>query len=186
MSTTRKPLGKRLRFEIFDRDGFQCQYCGRQPPDVCLNVDHIIPVLEGGSNDPANLTTSCSECNSGKGARMLTNGTGSERDRLRRAQEHMESIDLAKVAKKALRARNSLRSLATELVCETCYVDECEKKTVTLVVNGMREFGPERVMEWIDRAASKVGAERGVSEYNLIRYFCGILRRVREEEQCSA
>jgi 5-methylcytosine-specific restriction endonuclease McrA len=64
----RTPLPQKLRYEILRRDGFTCQYCGRKPPDVDLEVDHIDPVSKGGLNDPKNLITACRECNAGKGA----------------------------------------------------------------------------------------------------------------------
>lgn len=47
----RKSLGQRSRFEVFKRDGFKCQYCGRNPPEAILQVDHIIAVANGGSSD---------------------------------------------------------------------------------------------------------------------------------------
>jgi hypothetical protein len=62
---------KKLRFEIFKRDSFVCQYCGSHPPKAILHVDHIVPVADGGENDEDNLTTSCAACNLGKGARSL-------------------------------------------------------------------------------------------------------------------
>lgn len=64
--TERVALGTRTRFEVFKRDSFTCQYCGRAAPDIVLNVDHIKPVAEGGTNDLVNLITSCFSCNSGK------------------------------------------------------------------------------------------------------------------------
>ena len=63
----RKPLSKKIRFEVFKRDKFTCQYCGRMSPDVILEVDHIEPVAEGGDNEITNLITSCRDCNRGKG-----------------------------------------------------------------------------------------------------------------------
>jgi predicted restriction endonuclease len=57
---------QKTRFHIFKRDNFRCQYCGRSSDDVQLEVDHIIPVSKGGSNDVDNLITSCRECNRGK------------------------------------------------------------------------------------------------------------------------
>lgn len=62
----RKPLSKRTRFEVFKRDGFRCCYCGASAKTSQLEVDHIIPVSLGGSNDMDNLITSCRNCNGGK------------------------------------------------------------------------------------------------------------------------
>lgn len=59
------------RFEIFKRDKFTCQYCGKEPPAVLLELDHVIPVSQGGTDDDINLITSCFECNRGKGGKPL-------------------------------------------------------------------------------------------------------------------
>ena len=68
----RKSIPKSVRFEVFKRDSFKCQYCGASAPDVILEVDHIVPVAEGGENDMMNLITSCKDCNRGKGKKKLT------------------------------------------------------------------------------------------------------------------
>lgn len=62
------PSFLRTRFRIFARDNFQCQYCGRSPrKDRCkLEIDHIIPRNNNGSDEESNLITSCKECNLGK------------------------------------------------------------------------------------------------------------------------
>ena len=60
------PVSKRLRYEIFRRDGHKCRYCGASAPDAPLRVDHVTPVALGGSDDPSNLVTACEPCNSGK------------------------------------------------------------------------------------------------------------------------
>lgn len=64
-------LSKRLRFEVFKRDRFTCTYCGRRPPEVLLEADHIVPKCEGGPDTLENLTTSCEPCNRGKAGRPL-------------------------------------------------------------------------------------------------------------------
>lgn len=69
--TKRKSLSKKIRFEVFKRDSFTCQYCGSKVPDVILEVDHIKPVSKGGKNELINLVTSCFSCNRGKGKREL-------------------------------------------------------------------------------------------------------------------
>lgn len=55
-----------VRFDVFKRDQFTCTYCGKRPPDATLEVDHIIPIVEGGGDEPENLTTACWDCNRGK------------------------------------------------------------------------------------------------------------------------
>lgn len=70
--SARKPIGKKLRFEVFKRDNFTCQYCGATAPEAILHVDHMNPVAGGGTNDILNLVTSCEACNLGKGAREIS------------------------------------------------------------------------------------------------------------------
>ena len=68
----RKSISPRLRFEIFKRDAFVCQYCGRTPPDVVLEADHVVSVSTGGGNESTNLVTACVDCNRGKAAGSLS------------------------------------------------------------------------------------------------------------------
>lgn len=68
----RLSVARSIRFEVFKRDRFSCQYCGRRAPEVVLHLDHIQPVSKGGSNEVLNLVTSCAECNLGKGAKVLS------------------------------------------------------------------------------------------------------------------
>ena len=42
-----------------------------RPPQVELEIDHVIPVARGGSDDDDNLTATCSDCNLGKADRLL-------------------------------------------------------------------------------------------------------------------
>lgn len=64
-------LRKGIRFDVFHRDGFACVYCGRRPPDVLLEADHIVPRAKGGVDEIDNLATSCRDCNNGKSAKSL-------------------------------------------------------------------------------------------------------------------
>ena len=69
----RKALSKKTRFEVLKRDKFTCKWCGRSAvqDEVVLEIDHIVPVKEGGNNHMLNLVTSCFECNRGKAANMI-------------------------------------------------------------------------------------------------------------------
>lgn len=68
----RKPISKKIRFDVLKRDNFTCQYCSAKAPDVTLEVDHITPVCKGGGNNIDNLTTACYSCNRGKSGNLLT------------------------------------------------------------------------------------------------------------------
>lgn len=71
--TTRTGISQKLRFEIFQRDKFTCQYCGRTKDGdkVKLELDHIVPVSKGGTDEINNLTTSCRDCNQGKSNKII-------------------------------------------------------------------------------------------------------------------
>ena len=64
----RKGIKPSVRFEVLRRNKFCCTYCGKAAVDgYKLVIDHILPVSKGGTNDIENLTSSCEECNIGKG-----------------------------------------------------------------------------------------------------------------------
>ncbi len=56
---------KLTRAEVFTRDCYVCQYCGRQTRE--LTLDHIIPRRRGGEHAWENLVSACIPCNRHKG-----------------------------------------------------------------------------------------------------------------------
>jgi hypothetical protein len=93
----RKGISKKTRFEVFKRDSFTCQYCGIAAPNVVLHVDHIQPVSKGGDEkDITNLITSCQSCNSGKGARELSDDAViiRRKKQLDELQERREQLEM--------------------------------------------------------------------------------------------
>lgn len=55
------------RQEIFRRDNYTCQYCGRKTSE--LTVDHVIPKKDGGKHIWSNVVSACISCNHHKGSR---------------------------------------------------------------------------------------------------------------------
>jgi hypothetical protein len=105
----RQPISKKLRFEVFKRDSFACQYCGRQAPNVILHCDHLEPVAEGGASDILNLITSCADCNAGKGARRLSDDATltKQLNQLAELNERREQINMMLAWQKELAALDS-------------------------------------------------------------------------------
>jgi 5-methylcytosine-specific restriction endonuclease McrA len=64
-----RPHVRLSKQEIFRRDNYTCQYCGKQVKD--LTIDHVIPRHLGGQHRWDNLVSACPTCNRRKGGRPL-------------------------------------------------------------------------------------------------------------------
>lgn len=61
---SRKTVSGKVRQNVFMRDNYTCQICGATVKDGAkLELDHIIPVSKGGTNDEDNLQVLCQQCN---------------------------------------------------------------------------------------------------------------------------
>lgn len=154
----RKGISKKVRFEVFKRDSFTCQYCGRKAPDIILEVDHIDPVANGGTGDIMNLITSCENCNAGKSDRLLSDQSVVEkqREQVAKLQMRREQIDMM------LQWRESLLSIndyETEKIME--FINKriqpfTLKPAVKEIINGYKKkFGFEGVISAVEVAAAQ-------------------------------
>jgi hypothetical protein len=137
----RQSISKKVRFEVFKRDSFTCQYCGAKAPDVVLQVDHIQPVAEDGLSDILNLVTACFDCNSGKGARRLDDRSVVERQRaqIEILQQRREQLEMM------LQWRDESERLKIDVV--QTVVDRIAQKT-GLEPN---ESGRGHIRRWLKR-----------------------------------
>lgn len=174
----RKAISKSVRFNIFKRDRFSCQYCGAHPPGVLLHVDHIHPVAEGGTNDDDNLITACEPCNLGKGAGLLTDVPKSL---AQKAAEIAEMEEQLKGYQSVLRAQRSrLDDESWEVA--GIYMQHFDTNTILKAdrqsIKGFIEkLGVVEVLGAMEKAV----ATKPHSEYSAFKYFCGICwNKVRE------
>ena len=116
----REGLSKKTRFEVFKRDKFTCQYCGRMAPDVILEVDHLKPVAKGGDNSMLNLITSCKECNRGKRDIELSDDTSVKKQQaqLKMLAERKEQLEMI------LQWRDGLKQIENESISAVTKVIE--------------------------------------------------------------
>lgn len=62
-----KGISRKLRTQILNRDQYTCQTCGHEDKTgKTLQVDHITNVAAGGTNQPTNLQTLCTNCHKAK------------------------------------------------------------------------------------------------------------------------
>jgi 5-methylcytosine-specific restriction endonuclease McrA len=176
----RKPIPKKLRFEVFKRDNFTCQYCGKMAPDVVLEVDHIIPIADGGRNDILNLVTSCFDCNRGKGkVRLNDNQTlKKQQEQIKQLAERREQIEML------MDWRRELEMFDDEQVEEFCrYFEERFNRGVTdcgkeKLLNWIREFGLLEVLDSFDISIKQYLNKCGLEYcFDYIPRICNVRRQ---------
>jgi hypothetical protein len=157
MATKRKAISKKIRFEIFKRDNFKCQYCGSSAPDVILHVDHIKPVARGGDNDITNYITACESCNMGKGARQLDDNSMLEKQRkqLEELNERRQQLEMM------MKWRKELKSLDNEKLkyakdhfekLSNCKLTECGDRELEKII---KKYPLDIVMDSIEVSTDK-------------------------------
>ena len=63
---TQRPIGwAKIRARVLRRDNSTCRYCG----DAATEVDHVVPVSQGGTHSLSNLVAACADCNAKKNIR---------------------------------------------------------------------------------------------------------------------
>jgi 5-methylcytosine-specific restriction endonuclease McrA len=62
----RRGITLKTRYAILRRDNFRCVLCGTTAVTEQLEIDHITPVVNGGTNNESNLRILCRPCNRGK------------------------------------------------------------------------------------------------------------------------
>jgi 5-methylcytosine-specific restriction endonuclease McrA len=62
-----RSVRKMTRLEIFKRDQYTCQYCGKVTRN--LTLDHVIPRYRGGQHTWENVVSACVPCNRRKAGR---------------------------------------------------------------------------------------------------------------------
>lgn len=180
----RKGLSKGLRFEIFKRDGFTCQYCGQKPPDVVLQVDHITPVALGGGNDVMNLVTSCEACNQGKKAKRLDIAPRPDAD-FAWLEMQQELAELQRYQRAKTERDKLMEQIVTALQETWCRISGLDWAPAKHVIRqAIDKYSPDLVEEAITVVAPKVAGGYVRKERDeWLRYMHGTLKNLAEDSQ---
>lgn len=182
----RKSISKKLRFEVFKRDSFTCQYCGRMAPDVVLEIDHIKPVVDGGENDVLNLVTSCFDCNRGKGKRKL-----SDKDEIKKQQEQLKELNRKREQLEMLlewrKELNNLTGMQVDSI-EQAFYERTDKMFTeegrSSVSKWIKEFGINEVFECLELSLDQYfvlnDSTTTIKAFNYIPRICNVRKRQRE------
>jgi hypothetical protein len=167
-------ISKRLRFEVFKRDGFRCRYCGAGVIEVTLHCDHVVPESKGGPTVAENLVTACQPCNLGKSNVGLDERKLSPSVDVEDAKEHAAQIrEYLKIQKQIGSAKNELEDLALQHWQKR--MGEWHYSLPNYIHAPLKDFGLSKVMEAID-----IVAGRDVRKpLDQVKYFCGIIKNWR-------
>jgi len=156
--TERKSISKSTRFEVFKRDKFTCQYCGKSAPEVVLHIDHIQPISKGGDNSIANLITACAACNGGKSNRELSDDTVIAKQKLQldELQERRDQLEMM------FEWQKGLMNIETDIVTEASSIWSNLVKPFSLTESGLnnlkrllRVYGFPEVIESMKRSVEQ-------------------------------
>lgn len=184
----RKPLTKAIRFEVFKRDHFTCQYCGRKSPEVILEVDHIVPVAEGGTNDIINLVTSCRDCNRGKGKRKLDDNAAvlKQRAELELMAERQEQVEMMIQWKNDMSAMDNMlvENLSDYWITITGY--DISEAGIRMLRSCYNRFGYSEVYEAITIAVDKYFKDNAISAADAFHKIGGICYNRKKQRENDA
>lgn len=177
---SRIAISKRLRFEVFKRDGFTCQYCGATPPSVLLQCDHIDPVSNGGPTDIDNLVTACQPCNAGKSDIPLSDIPQSLSERAAEVLEREAQVAGYQAVMKQKRMR--VEADAQEVLnafCKWFDRDGIPRGDFFSIKRFIEKLGLDECVE-----ASEIAFRKFSWSYrSAFKYFCGICwNRIRDQE----
>ena len=182
----RKSISKKTRFEVFKRDCFTCQYCGQKVPDVVLELDHIVPIAEGGSDDIVNLTTGCYDCNRGKGKIKLTQITRKDiteiNEKLKNQNEQIKLYYKFLEKNLLLRKEDPRVSLINKVFDETYgfSLNNYGKASIKKLLD--RRDDVNFILECFEIASARVPIENNVT--NFFKYACGVFHnKITAEER---
>jgi hypothetical protein len=169
--STRAPISKRIRFNVFKRDRFVCQYCGAHPPDVVLEIDHIEPIAAGGSDDEGNLVTACTSCNRGKAGIPLTVVPKPLSERAAEIEEMEEQLAGYREVMRGrlLRIEQDMWEVA-EALSSGCM----ERGFRRDWLQSIKRFNEHLELHEVVDAAEQAAARLPYSDTQKFKYFCGI------------
>jgi hypothetical protein len=105
--------------EIVERDGRACVWCGREPWERDMTVEHVLPRSRGGRSEPDNLVLACRRCNRRRRSKavaawlreLAAAGHAPRLDLVTRALDRMAASDRPAHRAYAARQRRHLRGL---------------------------------------------------------------------------
>jgi hypothetical protein len=151
----KRSVSKKLRFEIMKRDGFACRYCGATAVSTVLEVDHVLALANGGSNEPDNLVTACKDCNSGKSDRSLDDralAPSTAGDLLEQSEQIKEYMRACKALQQA---KEDVAQLVVNHWCERIDPAGMPRQVYNSLHYWLSTLGLEKILEAVEATGAR-------------------------------
>lgn len=175
----RVPIPAGMRWDVLARYDHTCAYCGKRTHAAQLELDHAIPVAEGGLTIADNLVVACVLCNRGKGARPLDPSNPSHRAILARATAAHARVAAQRQRDEEAR-KGAVLSVQDQqfLAYWRTHLGDAELPGWTRLHQAREIIGFEGLLAAVD---TTVKERRRIRK--LVRnYFCGVLARMEKGE----
>jgi len=166
-------ISKKLRVEVFKRDGFRCVYCGRTPPEIVLEVIRVEPVSIGEKEDINNLVTSCSDCTKGKDDSSNNNVIPIKiNENLKIIKEKEEQIReyrkfIHKVEKRIQKDIDEIEKVFSDTYENTTFTEKFKRNTIRRF---LEHLPLHEILDAMNIACSRIYD----NPESTVKYFCGI------------
>lgn len=174
----RTQVSKKLRFDVLERDGFRCRYCGAEPNDGALHVDHIIPVAEDGATAIDNLIASCEPCNSGKGKRVIGAAQPLPDFAAMTAEAKATTAELTKWSRAHKKREDTLTKAAEQII-----TDHNISVPLKTIKGAIRDYGIAEVDYAADVMSDRIERQNYQGQ---VSYLFGVLHKRANEESKQA
>jgi len=169
-------ITKKVRFEVFKRDSFRCGYCGKTPPEVTLEIDHIKPKSRKGKDDINNLLTACFDCNRGKKNIPLKTIPTALKDNLEILKEKETQVEeynksIAKIERRIQRQMVKVDNVFNSYFPNLLLSDSFKSGTLKRFI-GLLQIN--EILDAMHIACGKMHQKSWNADDKAIRYFCGI------------
>jgi len=167
-------ISKKIRFEVFKRDGFRCAYCGKSPPDVLLEIDHIQPKSKRGKDDVNNYLTACFDCNRGKRATPLNVAPLQLAENLAILKEKELQLReynrlIAKIERRIKKDAEIVNNIYSSTFPDWQLTERFKTQSIALF---LKRLPSSEVLEAMKLTCDRVG-DKDVA----VKYFCGVCWR---------
>ncbi|MCE5345382.1 MAG: HNH endonuclease [Bacteroidales bacterium] len=188
----RKSISKKVRYEVFKRDSFKCQHCGKSAPDIILVVEQIKNISENGDNNILDLVASCRNCLQKMGGNVLDDNSflAKQQKEIAKLRERIAELKMMTEWKSGLSETDVIDLIKIDIFWSNFFPEFSfgEPEHIIHLKELINKFGRESVLEAMKTSADKyfkyekdeMTADSVIIAYSKIGGICTINKKLKD------